>query len=157
MSAFQHVSFSAFGLMVSAFCFFLFVGCSPSLDDAKLVLQQRIATESQGHIKLVSFSKTDLKEFQAKGVPGRRLSYAADIEFDANGVWSRWVDNPTLLNFEFAAVGSGQVGAVAVLTRDLQGHREMGKGDRIRIVGVMTGTKTEKGWKYDLNKSHTTD
>jgi len=150
MSAFQCFS-------LSAFCLLLFAGCSPSLDEAKLVLQQRIATESQGHIKLVSFSKTELQEFQAKGVAGRRLSYAADIEFDANGVWSRWADNPTHLNFEFAAVGRMWAGTAGTITSDLQGNRVMSKGDRIKIAGVMTGTKSEQGWNYELNESRTTD
>ena len=150
ISACQHVSFSAF-------CLLLFAGCSPSLDEAKLVLQQRISTESQGHIKLVSFRKTDLQEFQVKGVPGRRLSCAADVEFDHSGVWSRGVGNKSL-GFEFSPNDSLMArGDIAEMMKDLQGERQMCKGERIRIAGVMTGAKSESGWKYELNEYRVSD
>jgi hypothetical protein len=160
MSAFQRFS-------VSVLCLLLFVACSPSLDEAKQALQQRITSQSEGRIKLVSFAVKEVNEFQAAGVQKRRIRYAAQIEFEENGLWSRGVGNESL-HFAFSpnprredgysTPNSHKTEAIAdQMMKDLQGERQMTKGDVTRIVGVMTGTKSENGWKYELNGSHTTD
>ena len=145
--------------LVATYAWVLFIaGCSPSLDEAKLVLQQRVASQSLGHIKLVSFTRTDVQEFQVKGVQDCRISYAGEIEFDHNGVWSRWAGNGSLLSFEFSPNGLRWAkGDVAVAINDLQGDRQMSEGDRIKIIGAMTGTKSENGWRYELSQSRITD
>jgi hypothetical protein len=165
---FQHVSISAFQrFSVSVLCLLLFFGCSPSLDDAKQALQQRITFQSEGRIKLVSFAVTEVQEFQAAGVQKRRIVYAAQIEFEENGLWSRGVGSGSL-NFEFrpnprTADGKSTYNpraaneVAAQMMKDLQGERQMSKGDCEKIVGTMTGSKLESGWKYELNGSHTTD
>ena len=146
MSAFQRFS-------SSVCCFLLFAGCSPSLDEAKQVLQQRITSQSKGHIKLLSFRKTALQEFQVKGVTGRRVNYAAEVEFDHSGIWSRGVGNKTL-GFEFSPNDPLMAkGDIAEMMKDLQGERQMCERERIRITGRITGTKFESGWKYELNEN----
>jgi len=160
MSALQRFSFSVC-------CFLLFMGCSPSLDEAKQVLQQRIASQSQGCIKLVSFAVTEVQEFQAAGVEKRRIRYAAQIEFVENGLWSRGVGSGSL-NFEFSPnprteegkstySSRAASGVAAEMIRDLQGDRLMSEGERIRILGVMTGTKSESAWRYELNENRVSD
>jgi hypothetical protein len=153
ISASQRFSLSALTWVLSALCLPLFVGCSPSLDEARQVLQQRITTQSQGHIKLVSFRKTDLQEFQVKGVPGRRLRYAAEVEFAHRGIWSGWA-GMECLSFEFSPNDRSEQGNVAEIIDDLRGNRQMYEGDRIRIAGVMTGTKSDQHWRYDLDEIH---
>ena len=145
MSAFQRFS-------SSVCCFLLFAGCSPSLDEAKQVLQQQITSQSQGHIKLVSFRKTALQEIQVQGVLGRRIIYAAEVEFDQRGLWSRGVGNKSL-GFEFSPNLIPATGDIAGMMKDLQGERQMCEGERVRIAGMMTGTKPESGWKYELNEN----
>jgi hypothetical protein len=158
--SFQRLSFSAF-------CLLLLAGCSPSLDEAKQVLQQRIASQSQGCIKLVGFSVTEVQEFQAAGVQKRRIRHAAQIEFEENGLWERGVGNKSL-NFAFSpnprrtdgysTPNPHNTGAIAdQMMKDLQGERQMSKGERVRIVGLMTGTKSEGGWKYEPDESRITD
>ena len=159
--------------LVAAYAWVLFIaGCSTSLDEAKLLLQQRVASQSLGHIKLVSFTRTDVQEFQVKGVQGCRITYTAEIEFEENGLWSRGVGKGSL-NFEFRpnprtaegksasnprVVKGGDAEMVVVeMTRDLQGDRQMSEGDRIKIIGAMTGTKSKNGWRYELSQSRITD
>ena len=142
ISAFQRFS-------VSAFCLLLFVGCSPSLDEAKQALQQRITSQSQGHIKLVSFRKTALQEFQVKDAQGRRLSYAAEVEFVHRGIWSGWMGEGTI-RFDYSPTDRSEQGTTSEIIGDLWGKRQMYEGDRIKIAGVMTGTNSTSGWRYDL-------
>jgi len=143
---------------LATYAWVLFIaGCSPSLDEAKLVLQQRIASESQEHIRVVSFTKTDEQKFETGGVQGRRISYAAEVEFDDDGLWSRGVGNEALA-FEFSTnLPPKHAGGVALAMMDLGGVRHMFKGECIKIVGVMTGTKSESGWRYELKENHIAD
>jgi len=118
------------------------------------VLQQQITSQSKGHIKLVSFEITEVREFRTAGLPGRRISYAAEVEFDHSGLWSIGVGNKTL-GFEFSPNNPLMAkGDIAEVMKDMQGNRQMCKGERSRFVGVMTGTKSENAWKYELDESH---
>jgi hypothetical protein len=40
---------------------------------------------------------------------------------------------------------------------ELGGDRQIDQGERIKIIGVMTGTKSESGWRYELEESHLAD
>ena len=144
LSAFQHFSLSAFVLV-------LFAACSPSLDEAKQVLQQRVTSQSQGHIKLVSFRKTALQEFQVKGVRGRRISYAAEVEFAHRGIWSGWMGEGSV-RFDYSPTDRSEQGTTSEIIGDLWGKRQMYEGDRIKIAGVMAGTNTASGWRYGLEE-----
>jgi hypothetical protein len=46
---------------------------------------------------------------------------------------------------------------IARMLREMRGDRKIFQGDHITIVGVMTGTKSENGWRYELSESRSTD
>jgi hypothetical protein len=120
------------------------VGCSgpPSEGVGRQVLEQRVRSQSNGKIKLVSFSKTN-------GVDDKnsyRLEYEAEIEFLSNGSWTSGIDSGS---FEFsadAAPGPNSPGAMFALT---MGTRDVRQGQREKIKGMMIFEKTEKGWRAD--------
>src|ERR1035437_4435223 len=149
MSAFQRLepSRGPVVLLLAAYAWVLFIaGCSPSLDEAKLVLQQRVASQSRGRIKLVSFKKVEVHEFQVNGMQECRISYEGEIEFEDRGVWSRWAGNGSLLSFRFSPNGKrAATGSVADVINDLRGDKQMREGDRLTIVGVTIGTKSPSG------------
>ena len=51
------------------------------------MIEGRIANESEGLIKLVSFEKMKGQSFEAMGVKGYRMEYKAKIEFVDDCVW----------------------------------------------------------------------
>lgn len=126
----------------------LLASCSPPTDGAEAALREQVEKDSGGHIKLVSFTKTDGQQFNVNGVEGYRLVFKADLEFDHAGSWSTGLAVPGVrlsYNFSFGLPGNG---GVAGMLSAIGGDRAVQLGQQIPITGVMTGTKSENGWSF---------
>src|SRR5438270_10564011 len=75
--------------LAAAAVLFLFTSCSssPTEDDARHILEQKIQDQSEGVIKLLSFHKTDGIERDIKGTKGYQIDYTAEVEFLENCAW----------------------------------------------------------------------
>ena len=125
---------------------------TPSVEQAKEVLQARIDSQSKGNIKLINFSKTDGQRVDL-GVQSYRLFYTAEIEFEQNGIWTTWVQNG-YLGFEFSPGAHTPQTATMQLLSSVSGDQEMHQGQRVTITGVINGEKSERGWNlsYGANQ-----
>ena len=106
----------------------LLAGCSsrPSESTGRAVLQNAIATESKGMIKLVSFRKTN----GTGGGTYYHMEYEAQIEFSATGTW-----------YPLYLFTVGQVEPPPPLGHNVSaGHRET-------VQGSLSFEKTERGWR----------
>ena len=141
------------GLCLACISALFMVGCSPSPEQARQVLQQRIESQAKGHIKLTSFIKTDGQDVQFMGTKGYRLTYIAEVEFDQDGVWTTWAQNG-YLGFEFSPGAQMAKTATMQLLGSVQGDEQVHRGQRIKISGVMDGTKSENGWIFSYGENH---
>lgn len=125
---------------------------TPSVEQAKEVLQSRIDSQSKGNVKLINFTKTDGQSVNS-GVQGYRLFYTAEIEFEQNGLWTTWAQNG-YLGFEFSPGVHAPQTATMQLLSSVSGDQEMHRGQRITIAGVINGEKSERGWNlsYGANQ-----
>ena len=133
---------------------FLLSGCSSSQSDvAEQELRGEIESQSEGHIKLLSFGKTDGQKFELNGMQGYRLDFEAEITFEQDGTWLSGGDWPNRLSFRFSKDRPSS-GSIAGFMDTIDGGRAAHSGERIRIGGVMLGTKKESGWKFEPSESH---
>jgi hypothetical protein len=122
-------------------------GCSgtPTESDAQQTVQQRIQSQSNGLIKLVSFRKTNGIAQEFGGMRAYHMEYTAEIEFIDDCMWSAggmmgWQGN-------FSAK-RGQSQSYSANFLDLsQGFRPAKKGERQSISGAFDYVKTENGWR----------
>jgi hypothetical protein len=135
---------------------FLMAGCSssPSAGDAEQVLRQQIDSESNGQIKLVSFRKTDGQKQVVNGVQLYELDYEAEIEFETDGTWLSDIGGGQGISFKLLTgadrptTNLGQFGEMPYSPKDV--HR----GSRAKISGVMEGEKKESGWKLEVGSKY---
>ena len=129
-------------LNLSAAIFLLALpGCSsgPSSSAAEEFLREKINKESQGRIKLVSFSKTNGQEAAPMGIPSYILHYEAEIEFLDDCKWG-------------TADGSGwrgdfKVFSIGEVTFSYPPFQKATKGSHTKVKGYVTFEKTEAGWR----------
>lgn len=126
------------------------VGCSrtPSTSDARQKLENQIQQQSNGLIKLVSFEKTDGAMHEMMGMKAYEMSYAAEVEFLEDCLWSGG-NNLMGWNGSFYAQRGKPKPPQEVFGRffDLnQGLKPANKGERFRFTGHMNFQKTERGW-----------
>jgi hypothetical protein len=118
---------------------------TPSVANAKEIINGRIERQSKGRIMLVSFQKTNGQMGEIFGVKVYQLSYKGEIEFLEECFWVKGMD---------AAAGLGPVSFRTVTRQEglrnrlgaLDNRRLMQKGARSEISGQITFEKTEKGW-----------
>ena len=125
---------------------------------AEAQLRSRIDTESHGKINLVSFVKTDGQESEAFGVKGYSLSYNAEIEcsYTYGGIWLR----SDMLNYTHQGLtfsfkeGQPSGNAFQTLNDNMAGATPLKWYQRVKIAGVMNGSKSENGWTFTIGDSH---
>lgn len=117
------------------------LGCSsgPSSSAAEEFVREKINKESEGKIKLVSFSKTNGQEAAPMGIPSYKLHYEAEIEFLDDCRWGTEDSSGWRGDFEVFPVG--------VVTLSYPPFREATKGSRTKVRGSVIFEKTEAGWR----------
>jgi hypothetical protein len=118
------------------------LGCSsaPSSSVAEEFLRENINRESEGRIKLVSFSKINGQEAAPMGIPSYRLDYEAEIEFLDDCSWgTAGGDNRWRGDFTVFSVGE--------VTLSYPPFRKATKGSHTKVSGSVIFEKTEAGWR----------
>jgi hypothetical protein len=136
------------GLFAGIFSLFLLAGLTgcggskPKPADAEKAAKQRIAQESEGRIKVVSFKTTTP---QPDGLGGETYywSYAAEIEFAEDCRWR--LDRIT----ESANVDFRTMPPEAKPGEEASG-RPMKQGQRRRVTGTVHLEKSKAGWQPAL-------
>lgn len=142
-------------------CIILFIvalaGCGrsqPSAADGEKVIADKIASQSEGRIKLISFQKTNGQAAEVMGVSIYRLEYSAVIEFMEDGKWL--IDDPLggaggHAGFHTAKfqpkVANGQFTWTNWVSDTQQPGTPLKRGQGERIGGVITFEKKENGWQ----------
>jgi len=123
-------------------------GCSdrPSESEARGKLEDQIKQQSNGLIKLISFSKTDAAMHEMMGVKGYEMFYAAEIEFVENCIWSGGNDLVPWDGTFNATLNQGSVTGALSFSATAQGLRLAAKGQRLKFTGKINLEKTESGW-----------
>jgi hypothetical protein len=131
--------------ILAAIVLLLLLGCSsgPSSSAAEEFLREKINKESEGRIKLVSFSKTNGQEAAPMGIPSYKLDYEAEIEFLDDCRWgtasgSNWRGDFYVFPAE---QGPGYFGGL------YPPFRQATKGSRTKVLGSVIFQKTEAGWR----------
>jgi hypothetical protein len=129
-------------------------GCSNWGDEsaAEAALRQEIDGQSQGHIKLVSFAKTDGQSGNVSGVDVRQIDYTAWIEFEQNGTWlsGGW---PGRLAYSFTSEIYKPRSELDALNSAGSGPVVVNAQGRAQIKGTMVGTKKDSGWQFQTSAS----
>lgn len=124
-------------------------GCShkPSAADGRRKLENQIHQQSNGLVKLVSFEKTDGSMQEMMGMKTYAMSYAAEIEFVEDCLWSGG-NNLTGWDGSFRAQRgqAPQDGGLMDVFYKTQGVKPAKKGERFKFTGSMDFEKTERGW-----------
>jgi hypothetical protein len=122
----------------------LLSGCSgpPSESAGQKLLEHRIAEQSHGNIRLVRFTKTN-----ATGNDQLyQMEFEAEVEFVANGAWSRGNAMDPVVHFDFSPEQvSGN--AIAQLMGSIEGAANVRQGQHQTIRSVLRFEKTESGWR----------
>jgi len=140
--------------IVNLFAFFGIVflsACSdstPSSSVAERDLRQYIDGASAGHIKLVSFKKTDGQKFEINGVAGYQMDLEAELEFDHDGSWLTGGFGLDTLGYGFTTEQPPSGSWVGFLNATVEGGQAVKRGARSKIAGIMMGTKKESGWHF---------
>lgn len=121
-------------------------GCSasqPSTGDGKQVILDRIESESEGRIKLVSFLKTNGQKGELAGVPLYSMEFESVIEFTED---CQWVAESFGMRrgFKTRPLGTGQ-NMISALGPNPGAH--VSKGERQKVSGAIAFEQTEKGWR----------
>lgn len=133
---------SVMAILFFAVAAFFSGGCSstPSESDAQRELESKIAKESGGLIKLVSFTKTNAILSEVQGVKVYTLEYEATIEFLEDRSW---------LHRTYGVVPG--IGFFRVIQHKPHGREREKKsvkaGQRESITGEIKFEKMEKGWR----------
>lgn len=119
-------------------------GCGgpPSESTGRKTLDHQIREQSQGHIKLVIFKKTN-----GKGDANYyQVEYEAKIEFLDTGAWSSGNAMSSSREFGFALRQAGN-NPMLQLMGGMTGDVDVQKGQQQAITGTLVYEKTEKGWR----------
>jgi hypothetical protein len=121
---------------------------SPSVSDARAKLENRIQQQSNGLIKLVSFDKTDGVMHEMGGVKEYEMSYAAEVEFLDDVMWSGGNNLSGWDGSFFAQRGTPQppqnvFGRFMDLNQGMKGAK---KGEHLKFTGTLVLDRTERGW-----------
>ncbi len=126
----------------------LIAGCSsstPSVTTGRKVIEDRIASESKGLIKLVSFKKTNGQSFEVMGIKGYKMEYEARIEFLADCMWGGG-GGPGQVQGMFAAEPSPWK-ARNESNPAFKGKQQALKNQQPFLTGTLTFEQTEQGWR----------
>lgn len=113
---------------------------------AESTLSKEIESESGGNIHLSDFRKTDGQSGEVLGVKAYNLQFKGEITFSSDGIWVSQNGPNLTFNFSKTPLGAGY----AFQCVQTQIHT----GDRVKIIGAMTGQKSENGWNFDINECH---
>jgi|GEM_PF-2404762 len=119
-------------------------GNSPRPSQGQKHIEELIAKNSRGFIKLVDFRKTNGTVAELMGVKLYEMEFEADIEFANDCTWRT--------NFAAQEVQSSADGYWAQYAQSLMqmaGQRNAQKGERATITGKMQFEKKERGWFVD--------
>lgn len=125
------------------------VGCSdtPSESDARQKLESKIQQQSNGLIKLVSFQKTDGQMQEMMGMKAYEMSYAGEVEFLEDCLWSGGNNLSGWDGSFYAQRGqAAPQGGLQDFFNLSQGRKPAKKGDHFRFTGHIDFEKTERGW-----------
>ena len=120
-------------------------GCSgdsrPAM--AETAMREKVANESQGNIRLVSFKKTDGVERDFFGQLTYEMKYEAQIEFLKD---CHWISQPTF-EWDFHTTVGGPQNSLETFSPAFFGKQPAKQGDKKLIAGHMMFLKSEKGWR----------
>jgi hypothetical protein len=125
-------------------------GCSdtPSSAAARSKLENQIQQQSGGLIKLISFQKTDGVMHEIMGMKAYEMSYAGEVEFLDDCLWSGG-NNLSGWDGSFSAQRgpAAPSGGLRDFFNLSQGRKAAKKGEHFRFTGHMDFQKTERGWR----------
>jgi len=135
---------------VSTHSFFILVlvlllsGCGgpPGESSGQALIERRIQDQGKGNIKLVSFRKTNATGDDAS----YQLEYEAEIEFEADGAWTKGSDMAAAVSFEFSTQQAGQTATMGLMNSVL-GTQNVRRGEHATVQGTIRFEKTENGWR----------
>ena len=116
----------------------------PAESNGRSVLEHKVAEQSGGNIKVVSFKKTN-------GVDGGQIyqmEFQAEVEFQNSGAWAKGGKLAEHVFFKFSSQQVEQ-GFAAMVAADLEGWQNVRKGERQSIKDTILFQKTEKGWRSE--------
>lgn len=119
----------------------------PSEASGRIALEARIAKQSQGNIRLVSFSKTNGRDGEIFGRKVYEMDYEAEIEFGQDGSWLKG-DPMSGLGYGFTRERYGG-NALAQFAASIDGAVPVRSGDRQKVSGKLLFGKSERGWQTE--------
>jgi hypothetical protein len=129
-------------------------GCSAPEDEtaAEAALRHEIDGQSQGNMKLVSFTKTNGQSMSAGGMEIRQIDYAAEIEFEQSGTWRSggW---PGRLVYYFTTEIHTPQSSLDAMASAIDSPIIVHAQGRAQIQGKMAGTKKDNGWQFQTSES----
>lgn len=139
----------SFGIL--AFLVALIAGCSlhPSEGDGELAILDRIKTQSEGRIKLISFHKTDGQKRELQGAQFYNLEFQAEIEFmeDCKWVTGMYGSSPGFRTIEVAAQQNKGFSWDTWVDNTRNPGVMVKKGHQEKLSGSIMFEKTEQGWR----------
>jgi hypothetical protein len=137
-SPMRNVSFGIIAFMAPIVL--MLAGCGksqPSESDGEKIIRDKIAGQSEGHIKLVSFKKTNGQAKEEEGISKYNLEYQAEIEFDKDCVW-QYMGGGYFILYKIAELPSDWDGKF--------GGATMKRGQHVKLSGTVVFQKKENGW-----------
>lgn len=138
-------------LGILAFLVTLITGCFsyPSEGDGELAILDRIKTQSDGRIKLISFHKTDGQKRELQGAQFYSLEFQAGIEFTEDCKWVTGMhgSNPGFRTVKVAAQRDKGFSWDTWLDNTQNPGVMVKKGHQEKLSGSIVFEKTEQGWR----------
>jgi uncharacterized surface anchored protein len=128
----------------------LLAGCTSQTDEAEQSLRQKIMTDSEGCMALVSFKKTDGQALETDGVKGYKLTYEAQIQMQRSGIWLRGLDETS---FRFST-NQPDAGSWNAFGNTMQNGLAVRVDQIVKVTGTLTGEKSENGWQFHISEQH---
>ena len=105
------------------------------------------ASQSNGVITLLGFSKTDGKNGVRDGVETYVMEYVAEVRFGASCRWLGMGFGPGVLEFKVAVPPARMNAMDEMLFYSTNPGPSMQRGDKVRIKGELHFDRSERGWR----------
>jgi len=126
----------------------LLLGCSlhPSTANGKQVIQDQIAKDSAGRIRLLTFQKTNALKREEFGVKKYDMEFEVEIEFTES---CKWVIKPFEQQLSFITskpLPESQSAVMKLFDEVANSGALVRKGERAQLSGIIHFVKMENGW-----------
>lgn len=136
-------------LLVTLFVMLMIAACSNSPPEtlARKKIENRVAEESKGQLRVIEFRKTDGHEFKFLGEKGYRINYEITIEAQQNLFWTDEFISGSGVRTTFYTINHAPEGMDKLIIGDFGKGKKLEKGERVTYSGSLTFSKTENGWQ----------